>query len=82
MTLYQFKLLAEDQQMDLVWNEAVYVGDIQLTFTSILLYQLNSFFIEIACFKPNNKYFIVRSFSNINELKPYLNQIELSEFMM
>ena len=44
---------------------------------SILLYQLQSFYVEVFYFGKENKISRLRSFSSLNQLEPYLNNIDI-----
>ncbi len=78
MTLYEFNLLSENQQTEVVWNEGDFVTDRQENGYSILLYQLYSFYVEIKYFTKANDFLVYRSFSNIDQLEPYLEEIDIS----
>jgi len=45
---------------------------------SILLYQVQSFYVEVFYSGKENKISRLRSFSSINQLEPYLNNIDIS----
>ncbi len=77
-TLYEFNLLSENQQTEAVWNEGDFVADRQEDEYSILLYQLYSFYVEIKYSSLANGFLIYRSFSNIDQLEPYLEDIDIS----
>ncbi len=81
MTLYEFNLLPKDQQTELVWNEGDFVTDRQEDDYSILLYQLYSFYVEIKYSGKANRFLIYRCFNNINQLEPYLEEIDISGLM-
>ena len=77
MTLYQFSVLTENEKTAIVWNEGDFVGDRKENNLSILLYQLQSFYVEVFYFGKENKISRLRSFSSLNQLEPYLNNIDI-----
>ena len=77
MTLYEFKSLSEDQQTELVWSEGDFVADRHESDCCILLYQIRSFYVELYYNGQANKLSKLRSFSSINQLEPYLNNIDI-----
>ncbi|WP_018613207.1 hypothetical protein [Segetibacter koreensis] len=78
MTLYEFKSLPKNQQTELVWSEGDFVADRQEEDHCILLYQLYSFYVEVAHAGSENKFQVCRSFSSIDQLAPYLKEIDIS----
>ena len=79
MTLYQFSVLTENEKTAIVWNEGDFVGDRKENNLSILLYQLQSFYVEVFYFGKENKISRLRSFSSTDQLEPYLGKIDISE---
>ena len=78
MTLYQFNVLTENEKTAIVWNEGDFVGDRKENNLSILLYQVQSFYVEVFYSGKENKISRLRSFSSLNQLEPYLNNIDIS----
>ena len=76
MTLYEFNGLDEMEQAEAVWD-GVFVADREDEEHRILLYQVDSFYVEVyfhKVFQVIRKY---KSFSSTEQLQPYLNQIDL-----
>ena len=77
MTLYESKCLDEMEQMEAIWN-GVHLANRDDAEHKILLYQIDSFYVEVFYHKEYNVIRRIRSFSNTGPLEPYLAQIDLS----
>lgn len=77
MTLYQFNLLNDNQKAEIVWN-SVCIGGREVGNHRILLYQVHSFYVEIYYNHTCNKIEKIRSFSSIDQLRPYLDKINIT----
>ncbi len=78
MTLYQFKLLEQSEQLDLIAQQAVYLTErIDGNYT-YKLYQLGMFYIEEEWHTKFNDKRSVVSFISEERLLPYLHAIDLS----
>jgi hypothetical protein len=77
MTLYEFNALDEMEQAEAVW-EGVFIADRQDNEHRILLYQIDSFYVEAYYHIEHNVLRRFRSFSSTTQLEPYLNQIDLT----
>lgn len=77
MTLFEFKLLTDADQLDLLYSEGVYIGKRKENNQTILLYQLDSFYVEV--FYKKYRYFVseVRCTDSTSCLEPYLEQINV-----
>ena len=78
MTLYQFNVLTENEKTAIVWNEGHLVGDRKENNFSIRLYQVRSFYVELYYNGQANNLSKLRFFSSINQLEPYLTNIDIS----
>lgn len=76
MTLYQFNALKEVEQAEAVWN-GVFVADREDEEHRILLYQIDSFYVEVYYDMQHNALVRFRSFSSTEQLDPYLDKINL-----
>ena len=79
MTLFEFKLLSERKQLDILHAEGAYIGKRKEGELSILLYQLEGFYVEIFYQKHRSQIQNIRSFSSTVPLEPYLTQIDITE---
>lgn len=77
MTLYQFKALDEEEQLEIVFSKSVQVAEREEGESSFVLYQLNSFYIELHLNNDSMKTRI-RTFSNTDLLAPYLRDLNIS----
>ena len=76
MTLYEFSKLAADEKAEVVWDGAL-VGDRTDDVYNILLYQVNSFYVEVYYQKKRNVIKRIRSFSSTDQLQPYLEKMDV-----
>jgi len=79
MTLFDFKLLSEREQLDILHTEGAYIGKRKEGELSILLYQLEGFYVEIFYRKHRSQIKSIRSFTTTVLLEPYLTQIDITE---
>ena len=77
MTLYEFNALSEDEKAAVLWSKGDFVIERKENNFSILLYQVQSFYVEVFYSGKENKISRLRSFSSINQLEPYLNNIDI-----
>jgi hypothetical protein len=77
MTLFDFKLLTEEDQLDLLHKEGVYIGKRKEAGLTILLYQLDSFYVEV--FYKKYRYYVheLKCTDLMSCLDPYLEQIKV-----
>jgi len=73
MTLYQFKLLKEQEQYNTVWERGVLIDARMADGYKFLLYKMDSFYVEIKYNAEKNNIEGLRSFSSVMPLMDYLN---------
>ena len=78
MTLYKFNQLDEMEQAEAVWD-GDFIADREDAEYKILLYQIDSFYVEIYYHKEYNVIRRFRSFSSTDQLQPYFEKINLNE---
>lgn len=78
MTLYQFNSLDEMEQQEAIW-EGVHIADREYDEHKILLYQIDAFYVEVYYHKEHNVIRHYRSFANVEQLEPYLAEINFEE---
>lgn len=78
MTLYYFKQLSENGQLQVLEQKGVAIAYRKEQGRRMLLYSIDSFYVEVIHTK---KRMLVRSFSTDTLLQPYLEQIDLSELL-
>jgi hypothetical protein len=81
MTLYEFRLLSDDKQVEHLYNDGVYIGKRKDEDSSVVLYQLGNFYIEIYYLKYRSLISRLRCFTSTDALNPYLEQIDVEGLM-
>jgi hypothetical protein len=79
MTLNAFTSLSAEDQLFLVHDKGVEIGNREQTLHHIYLYQLYAFYVEIFFRKSDDTIWKVGGFDHPVLLKPYLDQIDLNE---
>ena len=77
MTLEQFNYLDEDEKSNALWVNASLIDLIRKEHVTILLYQLNGFYVEVYYNYDKNIIEQFRSFNSTDCLEPYLDKISL-----
>ena len=77
MNMYQFNGLDEVKQIEFLWSAGVLVGSRQEGFYKILLYQIDSFYVEVFYQYFQGKMVKIKSFTDTDQLEPYLNSINI-----
>jgi hypothetical protein len=78
MTLYEFKTLSDFEQAEAVWN-GTFIAHREDGFFRVLLYQIDSFYVEVYYHKTANVILRFRSFTTTRLLEPYLEKINISD---
>ena len=81
MTLFDFKLLTEADQLDLLYEQGSYIGKRKEDYQNVLLYQLESFYVEIFYYKHRCYCTGVRCFRSTVLLDPYLEDINVGHLV-
>jgi len=81
MNLFEFSLLHEPEQADLLHREGCFIGKRKNILYNILLYQLDTFYVEIYYLKHRQQISRVRCTSSMKILDPYLTQIPIEELV-
>jgi len=80
MTLYQWRALDEMEQAEAVWS-GTHIADRQDELHNILLYQIDSFYVEVYYNRQHNEIVRFRAFVSLEQLLPYLGQINIDELL-
>jgi hypothetical protein len=80
MTLYQFLALDDTCRAETLWDRGVHIGERREEQHLMLLYQINGFYVEVFYDPVTNAISRLRPFSSVDQLQPYLAQIDLSGF--
>ncbi|MBC7827931.1 MAG: hypothetical protein H7122_09305 [Chitinophagaceae bacterium] len=81
MNMYQFNCLDEVRQIELLWSAGVLVGSRQEGHYKILLYQIEGFYVEVFYQYFQGKMVKTKSFSDTNQLEPYLDSINIGSLL-
>lgn len=81
MTMYEFRILSDQEQLDVIHSKGVYIGKRKAKELVSVLYQVDSFYVEL--FYRKYRYFISHSrcSSSVAIAEPYLDQIDLAELV-
>lgn len=81
MTLFDFKLLDDAAQIDLVYREGVYIGKRRIIDQHVLLYQVEGYYVELFYKKYRHSVVAIKSSAMTEILDPYLEQIEVVDWV-
>ena len=81
MTMYDFQLLPEQLQIETLYRNGVYIGKQKRKLSIILLYQLESFYVEVFYHPVDNEIKRLRSFKSVDQLQPYLDKIAVQKWL-
>jgi hypothetical protein len=81
MTSFDFKLLDQVEQINLLHEEGVYIGKRKINYCCVLLYQLESFYVEVFYKKYRCSVSKIHCFSSTRLLDPYLEQIDVEHLV-
>lgn len=77
MRLSVFRKLSPQDQHDLVTREGVLLWERKSKNFRIYLYQLGGFYVELFFFKKSGEFATIKPFDNMDELSPYLAEIDV-----
>lgn len=81
MKLFEFMLLEKNEQVDLLYEAGVYLGKRKTGGFCRLLYQYESFYVELTYFHYRVSIRSIRCFTSTGPLDPYLERICLYELI-
>jgi hypothetical protein len=81
MTIYQYKVLQEKEQAEVLWEMGVHLGERFDGEHKILLYQIEGFYVEVFYHQEQNKLVRLRSFRNVDQLRPYLERMDITQLL-
>jgi hypothetical protein len=79
MTLTEFRNLPDKSQYDILHQESVYIGKRKHGIYTIVLYQVNTFYVEIIYIKYRCKIHRLRCSHSLAFLDPYLSQVNVED---
>jgi hypothetical protein len=74
----EFEHLSENRQVDILYHDGVYIGKQKGFCSTLLLFQLESFYVEIDYLVYRMKICRIECFTSTSYLDPYLSQVEVS----
>lgn len=81
MNLFEFRLLSNNEQINLLYQHGVYIGKRKVNGTIAVLYQLESFYVEIFYRRYRQYIKHIYYFTSTDQLLPYLKQIDVEELI-
>lgn len=81
MTLFEFRVMSNEEQIDLLYQAAVYIGKRKEGRLSVVLYQLDGFYVEVYYYKYRRLVCKVKGFTSTIPLDPYLEQINVEDLV-
>lgn len=79
MTFQQFKSLSPYKQFEVLAKKGVMIGDRISTAYKFILYQIDSFYVEVKSNLFDTKIETIKCFFDTKDLDPYLGDISLPE---
>jgi hypothetical protein len=81
MKMYQFNCMDEVRQIELLWSKGALIGSRKQGFYKVLLYQVDSFYVEVFYEYFKGKMAKLNSFTDSDRLEPYLNSINIEALL-
>lgn len=81
MDMYNFRLQEREDQLDLLQKEGAYIGKRVINEHSVILYQFESFYVELYYRKYRKSLLYLKYSSSTDILHPYLAQIGVNELV-
>lgn len=81
MTLQNFRALTQNKQNKKLLSEGVCIADRKTDEVQALLFQIEGFYVEVFFNGQGDEVLYSRSFDEVEELEPYLQNIDLSQML-
>ena len=81
MKMHEFLLLPEQDQIEILYQNGVYIGKRKEAFSIILLYQFESFYVEVFYRKYRSHIKRLHCFESTELLDTYLEQIDVENLV-
>jgi len=81
MTLLDFQVLTMQEQINVLYEQGVYIGKRKAERLTVILLQLDSFYIEVFYKRYRSEISRLRCSTCTSMLDPYLTQIEVEYFV-
>jgi hypothetical protein len=82
MTFEQFRSLPKDMQRNVVKHYGVFLFGRTGVGVNVMLYQVESFYVEIYFDEKMSEATRIRSFEDTRHLEPYLRMVDVSELQL
>ena len=82
MTLWEYNDLDQAEQFEALYDNGIHIADRADNDYCIILFQLDSFYVELYFHIEQNALKRLRCFSNVDLIAPYLEHIDLSELFI
>jgi hypothetical protein len=82
MQLKDFSVLEQIAQQEIVLDEGIYLSSRMHMDYTVLLFQLDSFYVELFYPKDKDKCVIIKGFEDTDELEPYLKRINITPLLI
>lgn len=82
MTFQQFRSLPKDVQRNVVKHQGVFLFGRTGVGVNVLLYQVESFYVEIYFDEKMSQAIELRCFNDTKYLEPYLRMVDVSEVQL
>ena len=81
MKQFEFQLLATPEQINILYKQGVYIGKRKENKLTVLLYQVDSFYVEVVYRLYRRHIARIRCFASTALLDPYLEQIDVEHLV-
>ncbi len=81
MTMFDFQVLPMQEQVNVLYEQGIYIGKRKADKLTVLIMQLDSFYVEVFYRKYRFEITRLRCSSSTHMLDPYLEQIEVEHFV-
>jgi hypothetical protein len=81
MNQSHFILLADAEQMDILYTHGVYIDKRKEGSNTMLLYQLKGFYVEVCYYKYRQVIAWIRCSESVKILEPYLEKMDIAELV-
>jgi hypothetical protein len=79
MNIREFKYQEKQTKKILLASSGVFIGKRNNEEFSIYLFQMHTFYVEMYFDEEENQIGYIRAFTSVDELKPYLDAIDISD---
>jgi hypothetical protein len=82
MKQYDFQQLPLSEKVQVLYEDGVYVGKRKLAHLTTLLFQLDSFYVEVHYVRYRYHVTGIRCFSSTEFLDPYLKEMDVEQLVL